>query len=308
MAWSHQELECKWVTFQSSASHTPACLTPTHHHENWASPFSCLHQHTYGSKCRQHMDHHDRHQTTAMVFGNDLAIHFLTMPCAAESCKVASILQHPLVFIASLVFMNKTMGRVSWHNNPYIHCCKALFKDIKLSFCSIYLWLQTICFRIVFRPTNGRIYPRKFSETRRYITMSHSLTNPLDTVHSVSSCSLWQWIFLKIWEYKDESHDSCDNTYDILPLQVFFSWPIYPEHDLSHTLEILPDSTDWQKSHRTKMYSAWTYCKFFQIWYIWCKYWANNFSSEKTHSSRSKTFSQNFQQHRNSCCCPFSAM
>ncbi len=139
MAWSHQELECKWVTFQSSASHTPACLTPAHHHENWASPFSFLHQHTYGSKCRQHMDHHDRHQTTGMVFGNDLAIHFFTMPCAAESCKVASILQHPLVFIASLVFMNKTMGRVSWHNNPYIHCCKALFKDIKLSFCS------TIC-------------------------------------------------------------------------------------------------------------------------------------------------------------------
>ncbi len=166
-----------------------------------------------GSKCRQHMDHHDRHQTTGMVFGNDLAIHFLTMPCAAESCKVASILQHPLVFIASLVFMNKTMGRISWHNIPYIHCCKALFKDIKLSFCSIYLWLQTICFRTVFRPTNRRIYPKKFSETRRYITMSHSLTNPLDTVHSVSSCSLWQWIFLKIWEYKDESHDSCDNTW-----------------------------------------------------------------------------------------------
>jgi hypothetical protein len=28
----------------------------------------------------------------------------------------------------------------------------------------------------------------------------------------------------------------------------------------------------------------------------------------RKHSSRSKTFSQNFQQRRNSCCCPFSAM
>jgi hypothetical protein len=40
------------------------------------------------------------------------------------------------------------------------------------------------------------------------------------------------------------------------------------------------------------MYSAWTYCKFFQISYIWCKYWAKKFLARKTQFKIENIFSK----------------